>query len=377
MAIHAGLTMTQQEMEPNRNDTEKADFVVLYTHPGTYTAACLRMLVQLSGWRIVLVHDSKSQDIPLPEPRFDDSIVTLRREDFPSSHKLVELVRRTGARIVYIAGWADKDYLRAARILRSEDRLVICGCDNQDSGSLRQKFAQRIASWHLHPAIDILWVTGERARQFAWRLGYRGAKCWTGVYCCDLERFLQAAPAVARTPYFLFVGRYVERKGLDVLLAAYRSYRSGAKEPWELHCAGAGPLKWMLEGVPGVRDLGFVQPEDLPNLMGACSCFVLPSRFEAWGVVIQEAAGAGVPIICSDVVGAASHLLREHFTGWTFSNESVEELTHAMKYVCSLPEDRRRLMGENGRALARTYSPESWARTLLTGCDNWFTLRCS
>ena len=44
--------------------------------------------------------------------------------------------------------------------------------------------------------------------------------------------------------------------------------------------------------------------------MAECGAFVLPSRKEPWGVVVQEAAAARMPVICSDSVGAGDHLVR-------------------------------------------------------------------
>ena len=70
-----------------------------------------------------------------------------------------------------------------------------------------------------------------------------------------------------------------------------------------------------LVGVHGVEMLGFVQPDDLPAVLERAGCLVLPSRFEPWGVVVHEAAAAGLPIVCTPVCGAATRLVLDGYNG--------------------------------------------------------------
>ncbi|MDA9830229.1 glycosyltransferase family 4 protein [Akkermansiaceae bacterium] len=345
---------------------------ILYSHPGSYTRACVKALVDGHGWDVLAIHYRKSSEAPFSDEPLQGIAQCHARDEFTSAQAIVDKVREFGAQVVFMSGWMDKGYLAAAKALRCEGVKVIAGSDTQWNGSLRQFVAEKIAPWYLHPSIDALWVTGERQRQFAWRLGYRGARCWTGMYCCDFHKFDRAAEAAKeRGRHFLYVGRYIERKGIDVLLAAYQRYRQEAEEPWELHCAGAGEWKSLLAGIDGVNDLGFIQPESLPQVMAGAGCFVLPSRVEPWGVVVQEAAAAGLPMICSDAAGAAPHLVRERFNGLTFQSESVDELADAMRWIGTKTPDDLERMGQGGRGLAAAYTPEIWARTLMEGVENW------
>lgn len=341
---------------------------VLYTHPGSYTRACLRELKETWGWDILAIHYRRSVDVPFAKEPLDGVAECLDRGTFLNARAIARRVVESGARTVLMTGWMDKDYLAAARLLRREGIYVIAGSDTQFNGSIRQLIGMWIAPLYLHSAIDVLWVTGERQRQLAWRLGYRGDRCWTGMYCCDYAPFSAAGMRRKEAGHhFLYVGRYVGVKGLDVLLDAYRRYRSSTRDPWPLHCIGAGPLKPLLAGAEGVTDLGFVQPDELPSRMAAAGAFVLPSRKEPWGVVVQEAAAAGLPLICSDSVGAAVHLLREGVNGFTFANGSSVELAAALGKMAAMSAADRCAMAEMGRALARSYMPSIWARTLVDG----------
>ena len=79
--------------------------------------------------------------------------------------------------------------------------------------------------------------------------------------------------------------------------------------------AAPGPEAARLAGIEGVDLLGFVQPDSLPALLARSGCLVLPSRFEPWGVVVHEAAAAGLPVVCTSVAGAASRLVLDGYNG--------------------------------------------------------------
>src|SRR5690606_254758 len=108
---------------------------------------------------------------------------------------------------------------------------------------------------------------------------------------------------------FVFVGRYEEIKGLPELLEAYRKYRQACPDAWDLICVGHGPLKCEIPRSPGVLDLGFLQPLGVASMLARSGCFVLPSRYDAWGVALLEAASSALPVICSDHCGSHVELV--------------------------------------------------------------------
>jgi glycosyltransferase involved in cell wall biosynthesis len=106
---------------------------------------------------------------------------------------------------------------------------------------------------------------------------------------------------------FLTVARLVPDKNVGGLIEAFG--RSGlTAEEAELHVAGGGPLEHELReraaGLP-VHLAGYTAPADLPEAYAAADVFVLPSRFEPFGVVVREAVAAGLPVVCSPTIGAA------------------------------------------------------------------------
>jgi glycosyltransferase involved in cell wall biosynthesis len=269
---------------------------------------------------------------------------------------------------VLVSGWVDSGYNRLCRRLKAEGIPVVAGCDTQWKGSWRQHVAALAAPWHVHRFIDVLWVTGERQRQLAQALGYRGARCWDGFYCCDWERFARKTTEAPcpRERSFLFVGRYVEEKGIRDLAAAYRIYRTQVGSPWPLVCAGKGGLAPLLADV-GADDLGFVQPDRLPALMHEASAFVLPSRFEPWGVVVQEAAASGLPLIVSEACGAGVHLVREAYNGFVTETGNAGSLASALVRMHNLGGTEREEFGRRSFELSKQYTPQRWASVFRDG----------
>ena len=118
-----------------------------------------------------------------------------------------------------------------------------------------------------------------------------------------VSRFEPASPEPAARTGFLFIGRLVDSKGVEVLLDAYQRARLDPAA-WPLTIVGDGPLRAELEaraaraGVPGVRFLGFVDDGMKAGLLASAKWLVAPSHaHEGLGLVVLEARHAGVPCI--------------------------------------------------------------------------------
>ena len=128
--------------------------------------------------------------------------------------------------------------------------------------------------------------------------------------------------------------------------------------------AGEGPLRKAIEEeaqVLGVahraRFLGFVNQSRLPAVYRATDILVLPSEYDAFGVVVNEAMLCGCPVIVSDRVGARHDLVQEGETGFVYPCGDVRALAQIFREV--LPDrERLRRMGEAARKRVKTWSPK-------------------
>jgi len=167
-------------------------------------------------------------------------------------------------------------------------------------------------------------------------------------------------------PYFLFVGRLVKLKGVQVLLEAFRRYTHA-----DLLIAGDGiyepELRRLAEGLPHVRFLGRVTPDDLRGLYRDAIALLVPSIvYETFGFITLEALGQGTPVIAHDM-GAVSELVHDTGGGLTYRTE--DELLAAME---SLQTDlvRRTALAATGFASYRArYTEEAHLNSYLGAID--------
>ena len=345
---------------------------ILNTRLSGYMKSCLETFKRQSNAELLLYVWPHQADAPFEGSEFASLGALHNRNDF-SDRTIYQSVVNFQPDAVLVSGWKDKGYVKICKQLKAKGHKIISGCDTQWKGSLRQQAARLIAPFHLHNFIDVMWVTGERQRYYAKLLGYEGDRCWDGYYACDWDAFslepTQKSKDAERSPFFLYVGRYAPEKGLDTLTAAYRSYRQQVQNPWPLVCAGAGPLKETLIAA-GAEDRGFVQPSHLPALMQQAAAFVLPSKFEPWGVVVQEAAASGLPLILSDACGAGVHLLREGFNGFGFSAGCAESLASKLCSMHALSNQQRSDCGAASYNLSKQYTPKRWSTILSAGIQS-------
>jgi glycosyltransferase involved in cell wall biosynthesis len=97
----------------------------------------------------------------------------------------------------------------------------------------------------------------------------------------------------------------------------------------------------------------------------AADAFVLPSRSEPWGMVLNEAAAAGLPLVATEAVGAAHDLIEPGVNGFRVPVEDPAALAEVLRALAS-DEDLRRRAGERSRVLAERFRPELWAAAVVS-----------
>jgi glycosyltransferase involved in cell wall biosynthesis len=154
------------------------------------------------------------------------------------------------------------------------------------------------------------------------------------------------------------------------LIEAFDIYKSKYRGAWGLTCVGNGPMKDALTTAmtrhPDIKVENFLPQAQLVNSAIESGCFILPSRYEPWGVVAHEFAAAGLPLILSEHVGAKQQYLVDGFNGYTFCDHSVAALAQAMHLISSAPSDKLVLMGKRSAQLASQTSPDITTASLVS-----------
>ncbi len=338
----------------------KKKIVFFWSRIPVYAQACLRELSRISADEI------KVFSIGDPPPYFkkkliDFDILVPNSKDFYST--VFALISE--ADVVVASGWIYDDFCKALLVVRkSRSFLSICMADTPWKDSFSQSSRVFLGKRKIKKMYDVMWVPGARAIPLANRLGYSGSCLWQGLYCCDSRELLKCGLVELQNDKvkkkFIFVGRLVEQKNVKLLMDAYLKYRYMIDSPWDLQIIGDGPLKSLLDDIgAGVTWHGAKEPDDVTSLMKEASCFLLPSKFEPWGVVVHEAACMALPIIASQNVCSTSELVRDGYNGRVVDGDSVDHFAQAMKWMSE--SERLHEMKVNSYNIAKTNTVQNWA----------------
>ena len=289
------------------------------------------------------------------------------------------------------------------------------------AGTARATGAAAWVKRQLVRAFDSGLVGGQPQKRYFTSLGMPSEKIFTGYDAVDNDYFSTRSDTIRAEAtswreryslpqrYFLSLGRFVAKKNLGTLIEAYGQWRGGnPPEPVHLVMVGSGEEEHLLRmqcqkhhlpvydhdskespsqskaqfnGQPGVHFYGFRQIEENPVFYALAEAFVLPSSWEEWGLVVNEAMACGLPVVVSEVVGCVEDLLPEsndydlnirpdnsvkgaRSNGFVFPPDSAQRLGQILAGLAAEPE-MGRAMGRVGRQIVERVSCEVFARNAL------------
>jgi glycosyltransferase involved in cell wall biosynthesis len=289
--------------------------------------------------------------------------------------------------VVAIPGWSHFGALAALLWCRQHGRPAVLMSDSARHDEPRRRVREAIKARVVRLFSSAL-VAGARHRDYARALGLSAGAVFDGYDVVDNRHFKDGA-AAARADrgrwrvrlglperFFLASSRFVAKKNLLRLLDAYALYRqrSGAAA-WHLVLLGEGELRPDVErriaglGLAGMVMLpGFVQYEALPAWYGLAGAFVHASTTEQWGLVVNEAMAAGLPVIVSERCGCAPDLVQDGVNGFTFDPYDVGRLAELMLAIAAEDCDRAAMGAASGRIIA-DWGPERFAHGLVQAAE--------
>lgn len=200
--------------------------------------------------------------------------------------------------------------------------------------------------------VSCCFAIGEWNREYWRHYGIPEGRIRTTLYAIDNKRFRDTSISQSQRicelrlewgisesdTVFVFVGNFQHHKGIDVLLDAFIRLR-GLRKDVHLVLIGEGVqmknLQDSVAGVGGIHWTGFINQAELPIYLTAADVFVLPSRIEPWGLVVNEAMACGLPCIVSSAVGAGPDLVNGPDTGRVVPVDDVSALAASMNEACS------------------------------------------
>jgi glycosyltransferase involved in cell wall biosynthesis len=182
-------------------------------------------------------------------------------------------------------------------------------------------------------------------------------------YGVDSTRFIPNRTKTDRPFRFVFVGLITARKGIPLLLQAWRHLSGMGAELWLIGSASL-QARALIPKLPGLSYFGYVA--HVEKLLKECDVFVFPSFFEGFGLVILEAMACGLPVIATTAT-AGPDIITQNQDGWIIEPGNLDVLGETMRF-CLENRDRITEMGANARRTAERFSWDAygdrWIETL-------------
>jgi 1,2-diacylglycerol 3-alpha-glucosyltransferase len=387
--------MGQPSHEIARLEDTVMIFAVCFTNFGPYHLARLRALAarcSADGHRLI-AYEVASSERTYPWSRSRNAEPFTWTTLFPD--QVVEVIEPSACRramtaaldrdtpdVLFAVGYARPESMAAARWAGRRGRPVILMSESQDIDRPHPWWKELIKMQRVRQ-FDAALVGGPSHRDYLAQLGMPPEKIALGYNAVDNAYFaarcrfwLEDASGRAdlpAAPYFLTVCRFAGEKNLLRLVQAFAHYRDQCNPgvAWDLVLCGDGPEAPAIEKAiarsgwsPVIHRPGFLQADALSRYYAHAAAFVLPSVCEPWGLVVNEAAASGLPLLVSSRAGCAATLVPdpEGTTGARFDPLDLEQMTIRLVWMAALADDERRALGLRAAALVSDWGPDRFAR---------------
>jgi 1,2-diacylglycerol 3-alpha-glucosyltransferase len=365
-------------------------------HLGPYHRARLRAAnarARLVAIEVRSVDDVHGQGQPR-EPAGFEKVTLFDHADLRTinrsaiGRRLAEVLAQVDPEVVVVPGWSHPAAL-AALAWSSNRRRPAVLMSASTAYDERRRWWREAVKRRVVAAGSAALAGGAPQCAYLHALGIRGDAIFAGYDAVDNAHFAEGAARVRTTAgaararlglperFFLASCRFVAKKNLRRLLDAYARYRQQAgAAAWGFVILGDGELRVEIERRVAGADLagavimaGFRQYDELPAFYGLAGAFVHASTAEQWGLVVNEAMAARLPVIVSERCGCAPDLVENGVNGFTFDPFDVAALAGLMQRVAALTDGQRDAMGAAGQRIIAGWGPERFADGLVQAVD--------
>lgn len=235
-----------------------------------------------------------------------------------------------------------------------------------------KNFIREILTKGVLKNVDCIICSGSKAKEYMIKvIGVKEEKCEIVYDASESSETLSEINLKEKleipdeSKVILYYGRIVKRKGLDILIQAVNKMKN--RERIVLLICGDGEYKdeciRLQESLKlkNVHFLGKIQPKDRMSYFLNSDVFVLPSvnidgTIEAWGLTVNEAMYAGIPVVASDVVGAAFDMIEDGENGYIFREGDVNQLSDCVTRVINNNEDLSRMKRNAKKTMEESFN---------------------
>ncbi|RJQ17500.1 MAG: glycosyltransferase family 1 protein [Nitrospiraceae bacterium] len=281
---------------------------------------------------------------------------------------------------IYASSWAGLFWAKV-----NKRKVILWSSSNEDDHD-RMFYKESVKKFFVKKC-DAYNVYGTKSRAYLQKLGANSNKLTivgnntdNAFYYSETMKLRNDRAALCKKlnvpgKNFLYIGRFSSEKNILHLLDAYRRIAE-RNNKWGLILVGSGPQKKEIEDytqkhrIKNVSLPGFKQKIDIPEYLALSDVFILPSRSEPWGIVVNEAMAAGLPVLVSKKCGCYPDLVKDGENGFAFDPFDKDELFNLMKKIVEGKTDIEE-MGRRSLEIVSNFTPEK-AAGIISG-----TIRCA
>jgi glycosyltransferase involved in cell wall biosynthesis len=347
---------------------------LLYVEPTPYVERLIKEIhrVWSGDLDVCYIAEDQSQDWKIDAKFSGGTILPVNRR-----HAIIQLWRSLGrlcrGDIVHLAGWGHPLLVVALLMGKLRGLRVFIESDTstgQAAGRIKN-FVKRVVYPPLFRLADHFLPGGKRQAAYLASYGVPSTKATTAQMTVDVAAIMRYVATAgkakrdalrARLGYandivaVLYLGRLEPRKGVADLLDAFADIALRRKDV-RLMVVGSGSLDSSVRDAaaidPQISYLGRLTGTEVLDAFAASDIVVAPSRFEPWGLVINEAMACGRPVVATDRVGCVDDLVTHGETGFIVPAETPRALADALELLASSD----RLREEMGAAAMRRITP--------------------
>ena len=223
--------------------------------------------------------------------------------------------------------------------------------------------------------IDGLWLPStEYDTEYAALYSKKKIHYLYGYNCIDNELFKFKDEKKSDNNKIICVGRLVPKKNVQNLLNAWKFVEDNNRSN-TLVILGDGPLLKDLKafaqsiGLQKVTFLGVVPNDKIPQYLYEADAFIAPSLYESWGLVVNEAMAAGLPVLLSDKINAAHTLLKDGVNGYIFDPADEAAMQQKLLDFINLPLSAKNEMSASSLKIISEMNYENMGSELLKAVE--------
>lgn len=279
-------------------------------------------------------------------------------------------LRRENPDIVFSFELGIRSLLSAVYCGVYRKKLALCVCVSERTEQGRG-FLRPLLRKFLLKRADAVTFNGPGCRAYLKRFKVPDDKLFHFPYACS-DQFqyhgsLERRPEARRR--LVCIGQLTERKGVMHLLnGLVRHAQNRPDRLVELDLIGKGNLEQAIREMKmsfpqnlKVHLLGHLNYARMSACLENCGCLVFPTLADEWGLVVNEAFRAGMPVIGSEYAQACTTLIESGKTGWLFRPDDPETLDDALLQLANTPDDRLLEMRRECQEAVREITPENVA----------------